>query len=432
MTTNTNRHTHKDKGKDKGKGKENHQKTPNISQLAHKTSPISMTPKEQEMWDRARVIINTPDAKPPVVSLQASSAASDAGNTGDESIEAKEAIENCQESAQVDVSADTTNTDTTTTHLNLEPSTTDNQDTLETANSLEKTALFSQWLNELIDNSSLSREDISKTTKIPLQHIYALCSGDISKLPYKALARGFMQSIAPLITPYPEPLLATYCACYNSSQTMLDPLKPVSRLYTYSFSNWLKHSLLPYLGSTTQPLRGRLRGPFLSKIPHKPLMLAFLTLAILTSFIYIRYIRSPLNIHDNFSSSFSTPLLPDLGAVHSSSPETAEPALEEPIPTDTLTHIAAEDTTTASTQPEVEQTLRMEVYKPMEMIQVLDGKRLRRYLTKGEYIITFKKKAHLTLGNLTSLKLWYNGNEVGTLGKANEVKTFSFIKAQDT
>lgn len=132
---------------------------------------------------------------------------------------------------------------------------------ISTADEPQNQHMFHQWLGELRQHYAYDLSTLTQITKISPAYLEALFTGELSTIPHESLVRGFVQCLAQLLSPNPDPIMFAYRSCYQREFTepalVSSPhatgllLQPVSKmagakLHGRVAVQWLCSSVLQY------------------------------------------------------------------------------------------------------------------------------------------------------------------------------------------
>lgn len=264
-----------------------------------------------------------------------------------------------------------------------EPSLWDEARLVMVARPPENRRLYAEWMERLMKSSQVSLEDLKCVTKIPDSHLRSLLAGEFHQLPYEAMARGFTENIAKVLSPDPAPVLAAYRACYPKSD---------SRILSLGIQRQrLLSSFLPSLPAIR--LLWRKKRSFHRKL----LFFAVAALLALGVSMGLWYVLPSAPI----STSPSTAFAPPVGAVH--------------MPTPLL---ASQQGIAAGLSPRPAlQTLEVAAIAPTLILRSIDDEPAQELSLKpgSTYTFTFLQSAEISTQHVELLQVKFNGEDLGKL-----------------
>ena len=273
-----------------------------------------------------------------------------------------------------------------------EPSLWDEARLVMVARPPENRRLYAEWMERLMKSSQVSLEDLKCVTKIPDSHLRSLLAGEFHQLPYEAMARGFTENIAKVLSPDPAPVLAAYRACYPKNDSRTLSLGIQRQQFLSSF--------LPSLPAI------RLLWKKKRSFHRKLLFFAVAALLALGVSMGLWYVLPSALI----STSPSTAFAPPVGAAHMPTPLLASQQ-----------GIAAGQTSTSdaaglSPSPAL-QTLEVAAIAPTLIVRSIDDEPAQELSLKpgSTYTFTFLQSAEISTQHVELLQVKFNGEDLGKL-----------------
>ena len=238
---------------------------------------------------------------------------------------------------------------------------------------------LAQLLRTARTRHGLSRAQLAAASRVPLTFITAIEEEDLDALPQAVFCRGFLHIIARHLQCEPAPLLTALAALHTASLDTSQLLSP--------------HTMLSRAGRRKTAVR-----------PHRqPLLLIALLLLLGGGAVFYSLYPRPATL----------PLPPPVVS--------APPTATVPLPPPPVV-------TTA-----VRQQLRLHVMRPLQIEIAIDaGKRERRMLLPQSYEFAFERQAHLTIADITAVKLWFNDEPLGNLVRGGRQRVLIFTAAPPT
>lgn len=237
---------------------------------------------------------------------------------------------------------------------------------------------LAQLLRTARTQRGLSPAQLAAASRVPLTFITAIEEENLDALPQAVFCRGFLHIIARHLQCEPAPLLTALA-------TLQTPAADTSQLLS-------PNAMLSRAG----------RRKTAARTHRTSLSLIALLLVLGGGVLFYLYPRSAT--------------LPSPPPVASAPPTTAVPLPPSPV------------VTTA-----VRQQLRLQVMRPLQIeIAIDDEKRARRLLLPQSYEFAFERQAHLTIADITAVKLWFNDEALGNLVRGGRQRVLIFTAAPPT
>lgn len=243
----------------------------------------------------------------------------------------------------------------------------------------DTTQTLAQLLRTARTQRGLSRAQLAVASRVPLTFIIAIEEENLDALPPAVFCRGFLRIIARHLQCEPAPLLTALA-------TRPRPQADTSQLVS------------PH---TVFSRRGRRKTT--ARRPRKATLLLALLLVLCGGVVfYLLYPRPAI--------------LPSPPSVGSASTRATAPVPDTPA-------------VTAAAR----QRLRLQVMRPLQIEIAIDaGKSERRVLLPQSYEFAFEQRAHLTIADITAVKLWFNGEPLGNLVRGGRRRVLIFTRATPT
>jgi len=277
----------------------------------------------------------------------------------------------------------------------------------------ERRELFGDDLKNLRELQNLSTIEVAEKTRINIEYIECLESGNFERLPGRLFGRGFVAA-----------LLKHYLSAQADYLVRYDDLWENDGIHR-SISDSTKKRL----GSNSSP---SVASYFSSKKGIRPLHL-LAGVCLLAGMVGAAYIVSKKG------TTYFSPMLLSQAPLKSSLNVRSE--VENPAPTPKAT--ASESATLpvkTSTNPEKvkpieknhivlsgQQRLTIIVLEPVKIrIESDSGKPLVKEFVEGTYDYSFETSADLLIYDAAAVKLSFNGNQLGSLGNKGRIRRIGF------
>jgi len=244
-----------------------------------------------------------------------------------------------------------------------------------------QTLTLAQLLRTARTQRGLSRAQLAAASRVPLNFITAIEEEDLDALPQAVFCRGFLHIIARHLQCEPTPLLTALAALHTPPTEASQLLSP--------------HTMLSCAKRRKTAAR-----------PHRQ-SLSLIALLLVLSGGVVFYLLYPRPTS-----------MPSPPPVASAPPTTALPLPPPPPPV----------ATTAA-----QQQLRLQVMRPVQIEIGIDAeKRERRLLLPQSYEFAFERQAHLTITDITAVKVWFNGETLGNLVRGGRQRVLIFTATPPT